>query len=346
MSAPIPFADRDHFLAHLGQSDDWTVLQGRTWFLTGASGFFGRWLLETFFAANDVLGLGARCLALTRNAARLRNALGPLAERSDLALLEGRTSSFAFPAEGCAAVIHAAVEYTEPLPLFDEAVTGTRRVLEYARRSGTERFLFVSSGAMYGRQPPLLMRIPETWSGGPDPGIPAAAYAEAKRVGEFLCGAYHAKYGLGVVRARAFAFLGPHQPLDLGAAIGSFLRDALAGRTIRGTGDGTPLRSYLYAADLALWLWRLLLRGVAGRAYNVGGDEAISIRDLAYLVAEVVAPGTPVEFAHKPTAGVAPERYLPDLARVRDELALAPRIGLREAISRTAAWHRALTTAR
>lgn len=338
----VPASDLEHCLTAC-PAEFWAPLRGGSLFLTGAGGFIGRWLAETFLAANERFELGARLWVLTRSAAQLREKLGGWATRCDLEIVEGRASDFAFPDAPLTAVVHSAIEYLPPRELYHEAVAGTRRTLELARASGASRYLFLSSGAVYGRQPLEVDRVAEDSVGSLRIGDPAAAYAEAKRAGEFLCALEHAAGGLETVSARAFAFLGPHQPLHLGAAVGNFLADALAGRPIQIAGDGTPLRSYLYAADLAVWLWHLLLRGRSGTAYNVGGAEALSIRALAELVAEVVEPGLEVRIAGTPVPGRPPERYLPDLTRAATELGLFPRIALREALAATAAWHRSLS---
>jgi len=124
--------------------------------------------------------------------------------------------------------------------------------------------------------------------------------------------------------------------LDAHFAAGNFLRDAAAGNEIVIKGDGRPLRSYLYAADLAIWLWTLLLKGRAGRAYNVGSEEAVSIGELARQITTcAAAPG--VAILGKPGGGAA-ERYVPDTGRARSELGLAQYLDLPEAIRRTLAW--------
>jgi dTDP-glucose 4,6-dehydratase len=242
-------------------------------------------------------------------------------------------------------VIHAgapvAAEYTpvQSRDVLDAIVGGTRRVLDWASRAGVQRVLFLSSGAVYGRQPSDLALCPEDYCGAPALDEARSAYGEGKRVAEFLCNSFANERALDAVMARGFTFVGPRLPLDGGFVIGNLIRDALRGGPLTITGDGTTIRSYLYGADLAIWLWTLLVRGVSARAYNVGSEQALSVNQLAQTVAALL--GGRIEIRGKPSPGVPPARYLPSTARAREELGLRQWISLADAIQRTAAWIRA-----
>lgn len=338
--------DLDHILAHT--EGLWEELRGKRLFITGGTGFFGCWLLESFVWANECLGLDASAVVLTRNPVGFRAKAPHLAGHPAIELELGDVRLFRFPKGEFPIVIHAATEaYFEPSPpqplsVFDPDIEGTRRVLEFASSHGTERFLFTSSGAVYGKQPADVSHVPED-----DPRAPATtdsttAYGHGKRASEFMCAMYAQQFGFCAAIARCFAFVGPYLPLDANYAIGNFIRDALAGGPIVVKGDGTPYRSYLYAADLAIWLWTILLKGESCRPYNVGSEQELTIGELARTVA-ATAPGTEIRIEKQPVPGAPALRYVPATRRAEEELGLRVWIPLEEAFQRTCSFVSAAT---
>ena len=318
-----------------------------TLLLTGGTGFFGKALLRHWHAAGQApTGMAVevpKVLVLTRNPGRFRREQPVLSAAPWLSLLQGdmmdpKSLAAARPAlEGITHVLHAATDSTvgpslTPLQRFDQILEGTRHVLDLAVQSGARRFLLCSSGGVYGPPPEGVIHLEESFHGLPDPLIPGNAYSIGKRAAEHLCSLYAEQYGLEVVIARCFAFVGRDLPLDVHFAIGNFIRDALERPEITVAGDGTALRSYLDQRDLAEWLVTLMQRGVAGRAYNVGSDQAISIAELARLVGDVLAPGKSVRIMGKTSDPVRRNVYVPNVQRAVTELALAVRIPLALAI--------------
>lgn len=305
-------------------------------FLTGGTGFFGKWLLAGLLFANDELSLDLKLSVLSRNPSRFQREFPAEANRADLRFLEGDVASFPTEHRRFDYLIHAATETTAFTSDADEQkrshtiVEGTRHMLGFARESGVRRFLNISSGAVYG-----------AWVGQPsgakeddyDNAQPLIPYAAAKRDAERLC----AYSDVDFVTARAFTFLGPYLPLDAHFAAGNFLRDAIKGGPILVRGDGTALRSYLHPTDLVVWLLRILLRGQRARAYNVGSDEVVTTAQLARRIADAVRP-TPEVIIQSVQPQGPQNIYLPNVQRARAELNLDVAIPLQDAIARTMAF--------
>lgn len=340
---PLPHPDLELILEHTAAL--WEEARGRRIFMTGGTGFFGCWLVESFCHANQHLRLNAAITVLTRNPAAFQQKCPHLSSNPGVSLHEGDVRTFEYPKGQFQYVVHAAAETNaqrcaqQPLDVFSSIVHGTERVLQFASTCGTEKFLLTSSGAVYGRQPAELPQVPETWNGAPRTSDPASAYAEAKRAAELLCSIYQTKVHLQCKIARCWAFCGPHLPLDQHFAIGNFIGDALARRPIQIQGDGTPRRSYLYAAELTIWLWTILFRAPALVPFNVGSAHDISILELAHTVADTLGPGVEVRVAQRPILGSCPQRYVPAVERAFQMLGLSQQIGLQEMIRRTADWY-------
>ncbi len=317
----------------------WEELRGNNVFLTGGTGFFGCWLLELFTRAHDHGFPGMRVTVLSRDPAAFKKRAPHLASHPSVTLHGGDIRSFVFPAGAFTHIIHGATDpgvalnKEDPGLMYETIVAGTARVREFAGVCGAQKMLLVSSGAVYGPQPPSVTHMPEDEAALAKPLPAPSAYAEGKREAETLWQA------TGGPVARCYAFVGPRMRFNGHYAIGNFIRDASSGQPIVIQGDGTARRSYLYASDLAAWLWTILCRGQRGRAYNVGSEYDLSIADLARAVAKNLAPDTEVRIAGTPVAGAQPEYYVPSTLRARSELGLRQTVGLDEAIRRTAAWY-------
>lgn len=351
---PLASEDLDEVLQHARAAFE--ALRGARVFVTGGTGFFGHWLLESLLHANRELGLKVRATVLTRDARGFAARSPHIAGNGAISLLEGDIRSFPFP-PGCHThIVHAATDSggqqvgRPAFELAESILEGTRRVLQFARSTGAGRLLYTSTGAVYGRST-QLEHTPESYNGAPDPLQLASSYDEAKRMAEHLCVAYADGTALEPVFARCFAFVGPHLPLDAHFAIGNFVGAALGGNTLRIKGDGTPRRSWLYMSDLAVWLWTLLAQGQTGRAYNVGSDEGYTIAEAAALTASVLQPSGGngqkllVQIDGKPKPGAPLNSYVPSIERARQELGLAVTVPLAEALRRTAAWYGAVHNA-
>jgi len=331
--------DLNHILDHT--RDLWEELRGERIIITGGTGFFGCWLLESFLWANERLDLKTSVVVLTRRPDAFRAKAAHLAQHPCVTLLAGDVRSFKFPPGTFSHVIHAATESSAKLNaenlllMLDTIVEGARHTLDFAIQCKAQKFLLTSSGAVYGKQPAELTHIPEDYSGAPDPLDPRSAYGEGKRMAEHLCALYARQSAIEMKIARGFAFIGPYLSLDIHYAIGNFIRDGLSGGPIVVQGDGTPRRSYLYAADLAIWLWTILFKGQSLHPYNVGSEQSLSIAEVARRVAEQFPPGMKVEIRGKPDPNRPMQRYVPSTARARTELELRALVNLPEAIRRT-----------
>lgn len=332
----------------------WHALHGARLFVTGGTGFIGRWMLEALHLADQTHALDLSVTVLTRDPAAFVAKAPALASWPALRLVPGDVLTLVPDGQRYTHVIHGATDASahlnehDPLRMFDTILEGTRRTLDFARAAGigdggigngAGRFLFMSSGAVYGAQPWDVAHVAEDFMGGPDLSTHRSSYGEGKRAAEMLCAIHRRQFGMDIAITRIFALLGPMLALDIHFAAGNFIRDAMAGRTITVNSDGRAVRSYLYAADLAAWMWAVLLRAPANATYNIGSEQGVSIGELAQRTAHALNSRGGFEVLGQPDQGWNPGRYVPATAKIRAELGVIPTVELDEAIRRTAAWN-------
>lgn len=335
---PVVREDLDEVL-RLTSSDVWAALRGRSIFVTGGTGFVGKWLLESLLHAERELALGMRLTVLTRDPSAFERASGHLARAQIVTLQQGDVADFAFPARPFDYVIHAALPVASPAAvaggtvLRDIALAGALRVCRLAADSGARRLLHVSSGAVYGpRADADSLDEEAAWTA--SDGV--NDYTRAKRDSEALV--LGEKWPFDVVVARCFAFVGPYLLPSSGSAAADFIGRAARGEDIVIRGAGDVVRSYQYAGDMARWLLTCLVSGEAGRAYNIGSDTAVSIAELARRTASIAATGGGVHVMGGAAPGLAGKHYVPSVERARTELGLSNAVDLDEGLRRTLRW--------
>jgi dTDP-glucose 4,6-dehydratase len=306
--------------------------------VTGGTGFFGRALLR-HWSALEYSGIDPPLVTvLTRNVTLFKKHHPEFAVKRWLTFIEGDIlEADSLPEITFSHVLHAAAESTvgpllSPIHRYDQIVSGTRNILEWAHRRQVKRFLFTSSGGIYGTQPKNVSHIPETYLGAPNPLVLDNAYSIAKRTAEHLCTLLKEASSTEHVIARCFAFVGPDLPFNAHFAIGNFIRDALNNLPITIKGDGATIRSYLDQRDLAIWLLEMLQSGGDGEVYNLGSDEEISIIDLANLVKKTVNPNVDINIVGSERNHGYRARYVPNVSKARNDLSLEIRYSLTDAI--------------
>ena len=291
-------------------------------FITGGTGFFGKSMLDYRLHHPDWDWAKAEWVILSRSSERFAAEHPQLANQAGVSFVSGDVRDFDFPKGPFDAIIHAATSAVTTLSdaeMTSVIVEGARHVVDFAEFAGCKTILFTSSGAVYG---------PRTDAAHEDDAChPATAYGKGKLAAERLL----VESGLDVKIARCFAFVGPHLNRKIHYAIGNFIQNCLDGAPIVINGDGTPLRSYLYADDLVEWLFSILERGVAGRPYNVGSDEGLSILALAEKVSVALGVQRKIEVLGKPS-GALPSVYVPCVCRAQRELGVTVKTLLENAI--------------
>lgn len=292
-------------------------------FITGGTGFFGKSMLDYRIRHPEWEWAKAGWVVLSRSPERFAAVCPQLANQPGVSFVAGDVRDFEFPKGRFDAIIHAATSAVTTLSddeMTSVIVEGTRRIVRFAEFAGCSKVLFTSSGAVYG---PQSEPVAET-----EPCFPTTAYGRGKLAAERL----FADSGLDVKLARCFAFVGRYLSRTIHYAIGNFIQNCIDGKPIVINGDGTPLRSYLYADDLVEWLFAILERGENGRPYNVGSDYALSIRAVAETVRGALGAKSEIAVKGKPTPGAGPSVYVPSIARARSELGLEVKVALEDAI--------------
>jgi UDP-glucuronate decarboxylase len=268
----------------------WHRFHGKTVLISGANGFVAAYMVETLLHLNETAGTDIRVVAVVRNYEKAMRRLGHLISRPDVSIV---VQDVRDPYQGPRSIdflVHAASQASakfyasDPVGTFEANVIGTQRMLELARNSKSEGFLFLSSGEVYGQLEDLSIPVNESTYGSIDPLNIRSCYAEGKRGGETLCACWHAQFGVPAKIVRLSHTYGPGMELNDGRVFADFVADVVSRRDIVLKGDGSVTRPFCYLADATVAFFTVLLLGKSGEAYNVGTDSECSILELAEML--------------------------------------------------------------
>lgn len=210
-------------------------------------------------------------------------------------------------------------------------IGGTLNLLEAARETGVEKFIFGSSSSVYG----LNKKVPFSET---DPLIkPASPYAATKIAGEALCHTYAYLYGFPVVILRFFTVYGPRQRPDL--AIRKFAERMLRGEEIVLFGDGSSARDYTYIDDI--------IQGVIAaleyeedkyEVFNLGNSSPVKLNDLVVAIEKALGVKAKIKRTGD-QPGDVPITYA-DITRSREKLGYNPSVSLEKGLKIFVEWLR------
>ncbi|MBQ6965919.1 MAG: NAD-dependent epimerase/dehydratase family protein [Bacteroidaceae bacterium] len=267
----------------------WEKLSGRNILVTGATGLIGGCLVETLMMnpRKDY-----QVYASGRNEERAKERFKEFVEDGDFHfirydVLKPLVSDVSFDY-----IIHAASNASpnffakNSVEVIKSNIDGVANLMEYGLQHGMKRFLYVSSGEVYGEGDGRVFT--EDYSGYVNCATPRACYPSSKRAAETLCVSYAAEYGADVVIARPCHVYGPHFTEQDNRVYAQFIRNVLRGEDIVMKSTGEQFRSWCYVVDCVSALLYILLKGESGEAYNIAdANSNISIRELAEMIAEI-----------------------------------------------------------
>lgn len=319
--------------------------------ITGAAGFIGSNLAQTLLdQGHSVVGIDNFITGSKRNISQLnRNRNFIFIEHDIIKPLK--------PSAVCgelSAIFHLACPTGVPnlTKLAEEMLlacsVGTTNVLNLARKNNAH-VVFTSSSEAYGN--PKESPQKESYTGNVDPTGVRSPYEEGKRFSESLCMMYQRKYGTDVRIVRVFNTYGPNMSLKDQRVIPAFMRQVMNDEPLTLHGDGSQIRTFCYVDDLVSALTTVMEKGKAGMVYNAGGDEQMTIRELAELVLQITNPTSSLDKLGTSLGAGSEQRIanserpihdhdsrLPDLTNLK-ALGWKQKVSLKEGLLKTADWY-------
>lgn len=310
--------------------DSFPCISGKKIILTGVTGFFGKWIVETLNYLNTYEKLNIYSYVFVRNEQKF-NLLFSNIDRNFFQVIKHNILDPANYSIKADYLIHmattSAYETFEGVSDDSKIITlevGTRNILTQAKKSSVKKILFTSSGVVYGSNQNHPNENQDILIPDEKNGLAIGKIGAEKQIIDFSH-ENNIQYSI----ARCFSFYGPYLPINIHYAIGNFINNCLNNENIVINGDGKPLRSYLYIAEAISWLFIIMLKG-NNQIYNIGSDLDISIKDLAKLVSKFFSNKIDIDIRSKHSIEGNFDRniYVPCIDKIKNNFLLDIEIDL------------------
>jgi len=304
----------------------------------GGSGFFGKSILDSYKRGGLREWEIDSILIVSRNASRLRlfnpMLLDSTVKLLDLDICTAKSLPLADYIIHAAASTNAANYLLKPDLEAANILNAVTNYCEIAKKFHRKsKILYISSGAVYGKQSSSMKNIPESYNTPTleDLHVSKIDYANSKQISEKYIKKL-AEKDMRVSIARCFAFVGKYLPLNQHFAIGNFMLNGMKRQPILVKSNHEVYRSYMYSDDLVQWLMSIMdSSSVQCPIYNVGSEQEISIRALAHKISKYYG----VEVIENEFSTAAIDRYIPSTQLALKKLNLKCKFELDDAINQS-----------
>lgn len=208
-------------------------------------------------------------------------------------------------------------------------ILATQFLLEHCKGLQIQKFVYASSSSVYGDTEDLPIR---------EEGLtrPVSPYGVSKLAAEHLCYLYWKAYQVPTVSLRYFTVYGPRQRPDMFFHI--FMRSLLRNEKFSLYDDGEQSRDFTFCADIVEGTLAAAFYPGAGEIFNLGGGDQITILEAVKLVEKISGKKARIEQLDRQKGDVKHTRA--EIARAKEKLGFAPRVGLEDGLAQEWAWMR------
>ena len=265
----------------------WDTLSTKTFLVTGANGFISYYVVRVLLALKNV-----KVIAMVRNKQKAESRFKDIIDNSNFKIVVQDLNEPFTLDDKIDYVIHGASQASpkyygiDPVGTLKTNCIGTSYLLDIAVKNNVKKFLFISSGEVYGKVDETTPELVENYNGNLNITDIRSCYGESKRMGENMCVCYSHQYGINVNMLRLSHIYGWGFDLDDGRVIPDFVSNIIKNEDIVLNSDGSAKRSFCYITDMILALFYVLFYGEDKNAYNIASETETSIIELAKMMVE------------------------------------------------------------